>query len=128
MSYRIDVLRACCSMFINDFKNLNAVMFPWWLKDSKDSLIDYKTTNVMPFSSGLELLSMSRFPSTEAVLLSQPAFNFPNWLFHKCLIKTRKIIIYPLKSVRWKVQDEDYNIRDASQSKTCKFHHNILYF
>ena len=82
----------------------------------------------MPFSSGLELLSMSRFPSTEAVLSSQSAFNFPNWLFHKCLIKTREIIIYPLKSVRCKVQDEDYNIRDASQSKTCKFHHNILYF
>ena len=73
----------------------------------------------MPFSSGLELLSMSRFPSTEAVLLSQSAFNFP---------KTRQIIIYPLKSVRCKVQDEDYNIQDASQSKSCKFQHNILYF
>ena len=64
-------------------------MFPLWLKDSKDSVIDYKTTNIMLFSSGLELLSMSRFPSTEAVLLSQSAFNFPNWLFHKCLIKNQ---------------------------------------
>ena len=65
-------------MFVHDFENLNAVMLPLWLKDSKDSVIDYKSTNVMPFSSGLELLSMSRFPSTEAVLLSQSAFNFPN--------------------------------------------------
>ena len=31
-------------------------------------------------------------------------------------------------SVRCKVQDEDYNIHDASQSKSYKFHHNILYF
>ena len=64
-------------------------MFPWWLKDSKDSVIDYKTTNVMPFSSGLELLAMSRFPSTEAVLLWQSASNFPNWLFHKYLNKNQ---------------------------------------
>ena len=48
-------------MFVHDFKNLNAVMLPLWLKDSKDSVIDYKSTNVMPFSSGLELLSISRF-------------------------------------------------------------------
>ena len=51
-------------MFVHDFKNLNAVMLPLWLKDSKDSVIDYKSTNVMPFSSGLELSSMTRFPST----------------------------------------------------------------
>ena len=74
MSYRLDVLRACCLMFLHDFKNLNAVMLLSWLKDSKDSVIDYKTTNVMSFS---------------AVLLSQSAFNFPNWLFHKCLIKNQ---------------------------------------
>ena len=89
MSYCLGVLWARCSMFVHDFKNLNAVMLPWWLKDSKDSVIDYKSTNVMPFSSSLELLSMSLFPSTEAVLLSQSAFNFPNWLFHKCLIKNQ---------------------------------------
>ena len=64
-------------------------MFPWWLKDSKDSVIDYKTTNVMPFSSDLELLSMSRFPSTEVVLPWQSAFNFPNWLLHKYLNKNQ---------------------------------------
>ena len=63
MSYRLDVLRACCLMFPHDFKNLNAVMLLSWLKDSKDSVIDYKTTNVMSFS---------------AVLLSQSVFNFPN--------------------------------------------------
>ena len=76
-------------MLLPDFKNLNAAMFPLWLKDSKDSVIDYKTTNIMLFSSGLELLSMSRFPSTEAVLLWQSVFNFPNRLFHECLIKNQ---------------------------------------
>ena len=51
-------------------------------------------------------------------------------------IKARQIIIYPLISVRCKVQDKDYNIHDASQRKVspqysvflvlhfldCKFH------
>ena len=114
MSYRLDVLRACCLMFPHDFKNLNAVMLLSWLKDSKDSVIDYKTTNLMSFL---------------AVLLSQSAFNFLNWLFHKCFgLKTRQIITYPLLSVRCKVQDEDYNTHDPSQRKSYKFHHNILYF
>ena len=115
-------------MLLPDFKNLNAAMFPLWLKDSKDSVIDYKTTNIMLFSSGLELLSMSRFPSTEAVLLSQSAFNFPNWLFHKCLIKNQANHNLSFEKCKMQVQDEDYNIHDASQSKSCKFHHNILYF
>ena len=43
-------------------------------------------------------------------------------------LKTRKIIIYPLLRVKYKVQDEDLNMHDASQSKSYKFHHNILYF
>ena len=45
MDQTVDVLQACCLMFLHDFKNLNAVMFPWWLKGSMDSVIDYKTTN-----------------------------------------------------------------------------------
>ena len=88
-------------------------MLLWWLKDSKDSVIDYKTTNVMSFS---------------AVLLSQSAFNFPNWLFHKCLIKNQANHNLSFEKCKMQVQDEDYNIHDASQSKSCKFHHNILYF
>ena len=65
-------------MFLYDFKNLNAVMFLWWLKDSKDSVFDYKTTNVMFFLSALEEFSMSGFPPAEVVLLWQSVFNFPN--------------------------------------------------
>ena len=38
MFYRLDVLQAYCLMFPHDFVNLNAVMFPWWLKDSTDSV------------------------------------------------------------------------------------------
>ena len=48
--------------------------------------------------------------------------------FMNALVKTMQILIYPSLSVRWKVQDEDYNTHDASQRKSYKFHHNILYF
>ena len=48
--------------------------------------------------------------------------------FMNAWVKTRLIIIYHSLSVRWKVQDEDYNIHDASQSKSYKPHRNILYF
>ena len=94
MSFRLDVLRACCLMFLHDFKNLNAVMLLWWLKDSKDSVIDYKTTNVMSFS---------------AVLLSQSAFNFPNWLFHECLIKNQanhnlSFVKRKMQGSKWRLQ------------------------
>ena len=37
--------------------------------------------------------------------------------FINAWLKTRQIIIYPLISVRCKVQDEDYDIHDASQRK-----------
>ena len=32
---------------------------------------------------------MSGFPLAEVVLLWQSVFNFPNWLFHECLIKNQ---------------------------------------
>ena len=43
----------------------------------------------MFFLSALEEFSMSGFPSAEVVLLWQSVFNFPNWLFHECLIKNQ---------------------------------------
>ena len=48
-------------------------------KDSKDSVIDYKTTNVMLFFCvALRRVSMGGFPLAEVVLLWQSVFNFPN--------------------------------------------------
>ena len=47
-------------------------------KDSKDSVIDYKKTNVMLFLRGFEELSMVGFPLAEVVLLWQSVFNFSN--------------------------------------------------
>ena len=38
---------------------------------------------------GFEELSMSGFPSAEVILLWQSVFNFPNWLFHECLVKNQ---------------------------------------
>ena len=64
-------------------------MLPWWLKGSKDSVFGYKTTNAMPFLSGLEELSISHFPSAQQVLLVQSTFDFPNELFHECFSKNQ---------------------------------------
>ena len=76
-------------MFLHDFKNLNAAMFPWWLKGSIDSVFVYKTTNVMLFFAWFWEVINEWFPSAEVVLLWQSVFNFPNWLFHECLIKNQ---------------------------------------
>ena len=54
-----------------------------------DSVLDYKTTNVKLFLRGFEELSMNGFPLAEVVLLWQSVFNFPNRLFHECLIKNQ---------------------------------------
>ena len=130
MFYRLDVLQAYCLMFPHDFVSLNAIMFPWWLNCSKD-FFDYKTTNgiFFFFLSGLEELSMNGFPSVEAVLLWQSVFDFPNWLFHEYLREKQPNHNFPLSRVKCKVQDKNFNnIHEASQSKSCKLHHNILYF
>ena len=81
-------------MFLNDSQIINSVMFPYWLKGSKDSVFDYKTSKCNAiFLSGLEVLSTSRFPSAEVLLLLQSAFDFPNRLFHECFCKSRQVII-----------------------------------
>ena len=129
MFYRLDVLQAYCLMFPHDFVSLNAVMFPM-AKMFQGFFFDYKTTNgIFFFLSGLEELSMSGFPSVEAVLLWQSVFDFPNWLFHEYLREKQPNHNFPLSRVKCKVQDKNFNnIHEASQSKSCKFHRNILYF
>ena len=68
MSYHLDVLRACCLMFLHDFKNLNAVIFPWWLKvrpciGSKDCLKVFKLnhqcikTNAIAYLNNRDLMT-----------------------------------------------------------------------
>ena len=109
MFCRLDVLQACYLMFLHNFKNLNAVMFPWWLKDSKDSVIDYKTTNVMLFFAWLWGVINEWFSFSGSSMLWQSVFNFPNWLFYECLIKNQAN--HNLSFVKRKMQGSEWRLQ-----------------
>ena len=92
---------------------------------------DYKTTNVMFFFFWVALrnyqwvvfLQWKQYCYGSQCLTSRTDYFMNTWG------KSSQIIIYPLSRVKCKVQDENLNnIHDASQSKSCKLHHNILYF
>ena len=129
MFYRLDVLQAYCLMFPHDFVSLNAVMFPM-AKMFQGFFFDYKTTNGIFFFwvalrnyQWVVFLQWKQYCYGSQCLTSRTDYFMNTWG------KSSQIIIYPLSRVKCKVQDENLNnIHDASQSKSCKLHHNILYF
>ena len=54
-------------------------------------------------------LSMSGVPLAEVVLLWQSVFNFPNWLFHECLIKNQAN--HNLSFVKRKMQGSEWRLQ-----------------
>ena len=130
MFYRLDVLQAYCLMFPHDFVNLNAVMFPWWLKCSKDffSIIKRRMEFFFVFEWPWGIIN-EWFSFSGSSIAMAVSVNSRTDYFMNTWGKSSQIIIYPLSRVKCKVQDENFNnIHDASQSKSCKLHHNILYF
>ena len=130
MFYRLDVLQAYCLMFPHDFVSLNAVMFPWWLKCSKDfySIIK-RRMEFFFFGVALRNYQWVVFLQWKQYCYGSQCLTSRTDYFMNTRGKSSQIIIYPLSRVKCKVQDENFNnIHDASQSKSCKLHHNILYF
>ena len=129
MFYRLDVLQAYCLMFPHDFVSLNAVMFPWWLKCSKDFFSIIKRRMEFFFWVALRNYQWVVFLQWKQYCYGSQCLTSRTDYFMNTWGKSSQIIIYPLSRVKCKVQDENLNnIHDASQSKSCKLHHNILYF
>ena len=108
----------CCSVsvmakmfqgFFFDYKTTNGIFFFFWV-----ALKNYQW---------VVFLQWKQYCYGSQCLTSRTDYFMNTWG------KSSQIIIYPLSRVKCKVQDENFNnIHDASQSKSCKLHHNILYF